>query len=416
MNAKRLITLLLVAALAVGVCPAVFAEGDAPRGILLFAGYTGRADGEKYPAYSRDDIAKLTRNASDLVICAGGAIYNTYAFGNEPAPIVTQELIDALPPELVGSAADLESVRRDYRAVLTGVRLTDEEKKSSHIDTLLCNLDPARHGYIMPSEHITGLFARLDPVRYEEGGDPYAPKTYAESISGHTFSLDELAADTVALVGTIVEVKPDARVWLPFPNVYFPSLAGEYEAPFTLYVNALREVLGEVWETNIRGFYWGTESAAGYYAPTAADSERPLPKLAESMDALLSGYSKQFLWIPVMGDTEAEIVNGTDIFDFALFQPGYYFNPGMEYYKNLARVKKSVREASGTTAVGYLMEIDSGVTTKEYNDRYWEYTDQLAELRDGCPCLFYAGDRNSVCGTTWGQDRCFYYTDFWLGK
>lgn len=114
------------------------------------------------------------------------------------------------------------------------------------------------------------------------------------------------------------------------------------------------------------------------------------------------------------------------ISDFSLVVAFYSKNSN---YNNLGLIKKSVlnnklynrsnavigSSKSGTTTIGYEMEIDSLITQQTYNDRYWEYTNQYSTLK-AYPCVFYAGDRNSICGTDSGATTCFYYVKTWLAS
>lgn len=413
-----------------------------PKGLLLYVGYTGNGATDKYPTYSQSDITNLSTATSEFILCTGNAMYNYYKFGNSSTKqIITESLINNLSSSLVNNPANLAQIKADYLSILNGTRALSESSEESHIEDLFGHLDPSRHSFEVQSPYYSQLFGNLDPIRHRpDGNDPYAPLSYAESRAANFFTLDDLVTDVVNQVNTITLANPNATIWLPFPHIAFPSLAAQFTTPYTQYVNELKNRLGTKWTNNVRGFYWGTESVEQYYTPfnyssTAANGfGNPMVQLMNSMDTLLSGYSKQFLWIPYLGETETlkrngYVANRTNIFDYAVFQAGYYFNNNTTNYNNLGLIKKSVlnnklynrsnavigSSKSGTTTIGYEMEIDSLITQQTYNDRYWEYTNQYSTLK-AYPCVFYAGDRNSICGTDSGATTCFYYVKTWLAS
>lgn len=50
---------------------------------------------------------------------------------------------------------------------------------------------------------------------------------------------------------------------------------------------------------------------------------------------------------------------------------------------------------NGRAKITYEMELDSGVTEQEKNDRYYSYTVTFQDYQYGL-CMIYAGDRNST--------------------
>jgi len=110
------------------------------------------------------------------------------------------------------------------------------------------------------------------------------------------------------------------------------------------------------------------------------------------------------------------VVNKTTIFNYVMMQPGYYFQGTTLSYNNLGIIKNSALQnklydrnvsviggsrVTGAAKIGYKMEINSNVEQQTYNDRYWEYINQFSALKS-YPCVFYAGNRDSICGTSWG--------------
>lgn len=398
-----------------------------PRGMLLYVGYIGYYN-SKYATYSATDILKLAGATTEFVLCSGNCMYNSYEFDHSQTDIITEAKINSLSSSLINNASDLNNIKADYRLLLNG------------------NVNTSSVSRVATGEsHIAELFGHLDPMRYENkylnpGDASINATTYYPVMSYWT--LDALADDVVSLINTIVSVQPNATIWIPFPLVAFSSLAAEYRTPFTEYVSYLKSQLGSKWNTNVRGFYWGTEAVVQYYTPFNYSSSasngygNPLVQLMIYMDSVVSGtYGKQFLWIPYMSvESETQkrngyVINQTTIFDYALMQPGYYFKGTTSSYNNFALIKQSVLnnklynssgvigggKVSGGATLGYEMEIDSHITETAFNDRYWEYTNQFSTI-SSYPTMFYAGDRNDTCSGTTQAESCFYYVKTWLNN
>lgn len=439
---------------------AAYSTNAVPKGVLLFVG--PRWDnGVDYPVYSKADITKLSQTTSEFIVCAGNVLYNTYQFSNSSErQIITEQLINGLTTDLIAYPSRLDNVKSDYLYLLTGVRPIAEETGESHINDLMGRLDPSWQAYQKAASasqkaepafsHLQSLFGNLDPswrqYQTQLTADSSQSTSWVERASKQSYKLDDLATDVVNQVNIIVSANPNATIWLPFPLIQFQSFAAQYEAPFKQYVNVLKSSLGTTtWSKNIRGFYWGTEAVGQYYTPfnyssTAAQGfGNPMVQLMNKMDSFLSSNSKQFLWIPYLGGTETlqrngYIANRTSVFDYALFQASYYTGDytieNDETFSNMPHfslIQKSVLEnrlynrnnvviggsKSGSTVIGYEMELDDKVINQNENDRYWFYTYYYSGLKS-YPQAFYAGDRNSICGTTNGAQQCFKFVKLWL--
>lgn len=383
---------------------------DPPRGLLLFVGYTDRIAKGKYPKYEKSDIAAFSKYTNEFVLLSGNTPYNTY--GTSPTQIVSMTDIDNLSPNLINNEDDLEQIKEHYRYFLTGNRtvtatMAENGKQSTW------------------SPYINEIFTHLDPnlYKYKDKGISYLDSMDGVAIS-EKLTLGSLAEDVVELVNTIVSVNPNAIIWLPFPLIEFPSFSEKYVAPFTTYMNDLKNDLGtSIWKNNIRGFYWTTEAVQQFYMPfddtkAATGFNNPMVKAMMAMDTKVAREGKQMLWIPYYANASdasetlrrmGYTLNKTTIFDYAMLQLGYYFFP--EKVANLNSIVNCINKNAvcmpGTTTlyggskvaggakITYEMELDSDVTKQEKNDLYYSYTVTFKDYQYG-PCMIYAGDRNST--------------------
>ena len=427
---------------------AAYSTGAAPKGLLLFVGYQWDKGETKYPQYTAADIQKLSEATSEFILCTGNTQYNSYQFNSgAEQQIITEQLINDLPCSLIASPDTLNAIKADYLSILKGSSSAIlQNGEQTHVNELLGRLDPswqASKAQKSVSPYYQSLLGNLDPSMHRPDAGSSSSRSWVDSKDRRFFKLDDLASDVVNQLKIIVSANPDAVIWLPFPHISFPSFAAQYKQPFTQYVDALKSSLGTtVWARNIRGLYWGTEAVTQYYTPFYYGSPangfgNPVVQLMTDIDSLISQDSKQFLWIPYLGESgtvetmqrNGYVANWTGIFDYAMFQASYYFNAAAACYENLSLIQKSVLAdqlynrdntvfggwKSGSTAIGYAMELDEAVINRAGNDRYWYYTHIYADLKND-PHVFYAGDRSSICGTTSGAKQCFTLVKLWLAQ
>lgn len=345
-----------------------YSTSSFPRTLLLYVGTTKPSSWSVYPAYTSSDISKLVAMNNDFTIVSSNTMYNYYNKNGVPTEIVSNATINNIQASDIQYADQLDQVKSDYRSLKT---------------------------------------------------------TYSPSSS---VTLDKLAEAEAALAKQLVNASPNVTLWLSFPVVHFAACADAYKEPFTYFISLLKTKLGNsIWNNNVRGFYWGTEEVGQYYTKFNENSPSQYYnnvhiELMADMSNLIDSYGKQFIWMPFMrtdsGTTTAYsfiragyVANKTNIFDYVLLQPGYYQHSDMYnqliYARNSARDNKVYNNSgaviggskTSSTKIGFVMEIDSkidGTNWKEYNDRYWEYTDKLTPLRNSCPVSFYASDRDSL--------------------
>lgn len=430
-NRKRIIALIMLCATILSSLASASANNSRayssgnPSGLLLYVG-------DAYSTYSASDIAKLSDATTEFVLSSGNYVYNHYDFGTGYTQIITQADINAITTSQIASANSLTDITEAYTRLLAGYASSSIATQSvdDYTDMLFGKLDP----------HLQSIDSYYD---YMANTAPSAINAdMRTSTSGS--ELDRLADLVVSQVQTIVNTTPNATIWLPLPHIPFSTMASNYETPFNEYMDYLEDELGSIWNTNIRGYYWGTEAVIQYYTPFNTSSPstgfgNQLVNLMMDMDTRITSDGKEFLWIPYMeSDTAASetlnrmgyVANLTTIFDYVTLQSTYYFSGFTEDYENLDRIVTSTLnnkvygtsntviggyKVSGAATIGYEMELDSNVTTSDKNNRYWVYTAKYANLK-AYPTMVYAGSRDSVCGTSSGSIACYNYVNAWLGS
>ena len=412
---------------------------DSPHGQLLFVGYDSVTASTRYPEYDDSDLAAFLSYTDEFVLSSGNTPYNTY--GASQTQIVSQADIDNLSLDLVNNAEDFEQIKKDYQYLLKGnmITVTTADGKqmtfAPYVTEIFTHLDPKiyenmelinsireqKSKLVTPSSNIYRINTHLDPKLYRYGTAYGSGPSTRDAISPK-LTLETLADDVVALTNRIVSMNPNAVIWLPFPLIVFPSFSEKYVEPFTLYMKDLKTKLGtDVWNQNIRGFYWTNDALLPYYTPFDETMEangfgNPMVKAMMSMDTVVTNEGKKLLWMPCYTDSEPEnlkrtgmIVNRTTIFDYALLQPDYYFNAAGTF--NLWNVLNCMNQnavcepgtvavyggtkVEGSATVSYTMQLDASVTEQDYNDRYYLYTFFFKDYKKS-PFMFYTGDRDST--------------------
>lgn len=381
---KRLFTLILSVSVllpSIFIVPASAYSTSYPEAIQLYVGTTQDGYWSSYASYSSNDINNLLSASNEFVINSGNATYNYYNPNGSTKKIISTSDIDNIQASDIAYPNKLDSIKNEYKNKLNN---------------------------------------------------------FSSSVT-----LNKLVDAEVALANSIINEDSNATIWFSFPHIYFASCATSYEDALTWYVDELKSSIGtSKWNNNVRGFYWGTEAVGQYY--TAFNTSSPSTYYDNQMIQLMAemgsyignsaqGY-KEFLWMPYTpSDSEVGninttysyirggyVANKTNIFDYVLLQPGYYFHSYK--YTALGKVLSSVQNnkvynlsgsviggsKTSNTRIGVVMEIDSNIagSNSGYNDRYYEYT---IRFDDSQPVCFYAGDRNSTMNST-----VFYYVNNFL--
>lgn len=242
------------------------------------------------------------------------------------------------------------------------------------------------------------------------------PKEAAAYGASETGYKANLAPVIINVVNQLVTRKASAKIWIGTPGITSLNfeIASESIDPIYKYLAYMREQLGSAkWSKNIGGVYMNQEAVYGTmnYSDMYANScVKLMSDLSIRVHSLLN---TKFLWIPYYGfgtnyadliKKIAYVANKSDIFDYVVIQPHYYFDetvPG-----NLNGVQSSVKKQSicdregveliaktSKTIIGAEMELSWRVVPPnnytEYVTRYNQYLNSFTEFRNEKPIIFY---------------------------
>ena len=375
---SRVISLLMSAALLTGVLTSCQANSLRPHEALdpiqpLFLHLGWRVNTTvSYATYTDEDIRQLTDIGVKEVCIAYGTAPVTYIPEGETERqlIITKDDINAIPMDMVGATteAELDSLKTQYRQTINSL---DED-----------------------------------------------------------LLLNDYADMAIEFAERLVAVNPDIEIWYSFPDMYVVTLAELYIDPFLEYYNKLKaETPAEIWENNIKGFYWLKEDVpstiyCNFNTDNLVDFDNPEVKAMKACNDVVHDDGKLTFWCPYYRSTDQTgqhigfIANQTDIFDYVILQPNHLFSDGLEY--NIDLIKESTLqnallnknyvvwggEKKSSTMIGAEMESQSnmfgGSSGEENLQRYQDYVNAYQELLGEYSLAFYYGERNSVM-----SDRVF---------
>ena len=364
-------------------------KGENFKGMLMYTGSRDNNGEVIYPEFSKKDIKKLLEaGVNEFIILDGGLLYNYYIDDNgKYHQIVTVKDVDKLPPEI------------------TEISRT-------------------------PGWH----------EKFQEG--------YRNRIkdTGKGRNLNDHVRREVELVNRMVEVDKDIHIWLSFPGVILHGMADMFCDAYEKYVFGLAKKMipAEVWEHNIRGFYFSTEDIVNDFTvfyhernEYNSDFNNPVVKLIKHLSGIVHADNKKMAWIPYYrldrwaetGKRMGYIANRTDFFDYIVIQPSYFFSKKTK--ANINVIKESVIHQKSVdfgghpnsekkiykTMMGAEMEIaeDSSCsvsTRKDEEKRYLAYEKAFKRFVGKYPIIYYASYRDSMM-----SDKVFdFIKNFYGGK
>ena len=371
----KLTALFMAAAMTAGIITSCKAEKgeDIIKPLFLYVGYRYNSTNSKYDEYTDADLQKL-KDIGVTEICIN--------FGNAPAAYIP---VGETEPKQIVTEYDIENV---ITMESTGA---ESEEALSRI----------KEEY---KTKLSGLDTRL--------------------------MINDYADFAVEFAERLVAVNPDIEIWYSFPDMYVVTLAELYIDPFLEYYNKLKaETPAEIWENNIKGFYWLKEDVpstiyCNFNTDNLVDFDNPEVKAMKACNDVVHDDGKLTFWCPYYRSTDQTgqhigfIANQTDIFDYVILQPNHLFSDGLEY--NIDLIKESTLqnallnknyvvwggEKKSSTMIGAEMESQSnmfgGSSGEENLQRYQDYVNAYQELLGEYSLAFYYGERNSVM-----SDRVF---------
>ncbi len=227
---------------------------------------------------------------------------------------------------------------------------------------------------------------------------------------------EQLAPFIAKVVNEIVSRDNTVKIWVGTPGISSLNfeLAASSLEPIYNYLSFCRQLIGNTtWNTNIGGVYMNQESVYGEVDFSNIDSNSCIKLMTDLSNKVHKDLNTKFLWIPYYGyGTYSEkiikqlgyVVNTTDIFDYVVIQPHYYFDETIP--ENLLAVRQSILKQAvcyhdgipviaktSKTIVGAEVELSwKVVPPNNYADdvvRYNEYVSAFSEFKDIYPIIFY---------------------------
>ena len=242
---------------------------------------------------------------------------------------------------------------------------------------------------------------------------PKEASEYGSSENGYKINL---APFMISVISQLVARKSNAKIWIGTPGITSLnfSIASSSLDPIYKYLSYIREKIGTtVWSKNIGGVYMNQEAVYGTMNYNDIYSNACVKLMSDLSLQVHSLLNTKFLWIPYygFGTNAADLIkkigyvaNRTDIFDYVVIQPHYYFDESVP--ENLFGVQFSIRKQSvvycdgievitktSKTIIGPEMELSWRVVPPnnytEYVNRYNEYVSSFIEFRNEKPIIFY---------------------------
>ena len=364
-------------------------------GVLLYLGYREYWGG-RYANFTDADLDRLTAMSNDFVLI-NYATYNWVEVeGGENRPVITTEDVMAINPDD------------------TGIRC-------------FCGGEP--NWELMLSWGFDEVPAQGCNFLWEMWH--YARKVHWMNEQGRQYTFQSYVREAVSLTERLVERNPDVNVWVSLPATeHLHLLTHLYTEYWIEYIVRETERLmpPEIWENNVRGFYYGNEQIVAFYTPYSVDEpiyadtsyleNTVVQGMRRLSDVIRGEMNRQFLWIPTVNiNCESFIIvgyiaNRLNIFDAILMQPAYYFMTPTHPEQGRGRIQlqviyDSVRAQAvlnpqgvivggskdSITHIGVLMEVDERIIHNNYEHlyRYEAYVEQFKPLFGDFALGFYAG-------------------------
>ncbi len=326
------------------------------KGVLLYTCYNSYSN-TKYHVPTDDELVSLL-NTTDEILLIPIVTYNRFTdkAGND-YQVITKEIIDSLPVEMVGDVSRYETIKSEYHAT-------------------------------------------------------------AEHRIAANYHIKDYVNDGNAIAERIVAINPNAKIWFSVPSAEcLHALTNLYAKPWVDTVELIKNTVSEdIWNNNVKGIYYAGEDiiTAGYTKFDETDPDNnfnnPIVYAMRMVSDKVHSYGKEMLWIPYYHEAASSsknlgyVVNLTDIFDTVIIQPSFFFNSArvdeIPIVSNCVR-KQAVVDINGNiiggkkiskTEIGFEMEIDSQFFDNEaYVERYYAYEKGFGEFVGERPTAYYAG-------------------------
>lgn len=190
------------------------------------------------------------------------------------------------------------------------------------------------------------------------------------------------------------------KVWIGTPLVdekvlpHNATVFGEVAKRMTYFVDNVMSAFGGLatFKARVNGIYMNSEYIFGTFTSI---SSHPQVSMFQTLSNYVAQFGLKMMWSPMWSTTSlenaAKVIRQTSIFDYALIQPGYYFDGASYNEKNCEVVRQDIATqqlwyvnpnvpilpssaiTSWKTVIGCQMEIDDNCLDSAYMARYNHY-------------------------------------------
>lgn len=191
------------------------------------------------------------------------------------------------------------------------------------------------------------------------GGNSLSGKN---NVTAYVQELINLAKRVQSLTGK--------KVWFGTPRQSDPTSSGTLVSASdaaatnvntfidTLKTNVITQLGSAFWNNYVVGFYVNHEHIRhsgdlyGQDVSVNSPSSHPQIRMFQTISNKIHSLNKKILWVPYFGygptyqktiESIGIVANRTNIFDYVLLQPHYYFQPNTDIRENLLAIRESIR-------------------------------------------------------------------------
>lgn len=255
-----------------------------------------------------------------------------------------------------------------------------------------------------------------DPARFDIIKSEY--RATADHRLPPNYHVKDYIGDAVSLATRLVALKRDVKLWFSVPSAEnFHALTHLFAPAWSDTVDMIKNTVpADIWQNNVQGIYYAGEDivTSGYtgFDPDAPQDNfnNPIVYSMRAVSDKVHSYGKKLLWIPYYHEAAPSsknlgyVVNLTDIFDYVIIQPSFFFNSArtveIEIVSNCVK-QQAVVDINGNiiggkkiskTEIGFEMEIDHQFFENDaYAERYYAYEKAFGSFAGTRPAAYYAG-------------------------
>lgn len=284
-------------------------------------------------------------------------------------------------------------------------RIVDPAEKGIRAPFIYAGFHASGNEYTYTDAQISGLNNATEFVICSGNFNGYftdagEPSTEGTGPKGYIQQYVEKAADMAKRLYT----KYGKQVWIGTPmvgsNVKGKTAFEEVGRRMTYFIDNITTqfgIIGLDFNTVVKGIYMSDEGVIDEFTASSQVADSPQISMFQTVSNYAAKKGKKMLWSPYWSTANltraACVIHRTNIFDYAVIQPHYYFSPDYSAHLNCDALRTGIEiqrvvyqtgqpilhESSITctkTVIGCQMEIDSNYNKDSaFKARYKIYTD-----------------------------------------